>query len=80
MFAHRKELAFQQACTKDQAELLEYQRYSTCFRYLLSLLAVAVTVAMVTVVMLVMLSLVLLSMLLLSYFWCCCYCPRFCCW
>ncbi|CAM9915708.1 unnamed protein product [Ectocarpus sp. 4 AP-2014] len=26
MFAHRKELAFQQACTKDQAELLEYQR------------------------------------------------------
>ena len=27
MFAQRKELAFQLACTKEQAELLEIQRY-----------------------------------------------------
>lgn len=60
MFAHRKELAFQQACTKEQAELLEYQRYLTSL--LLSWLVVAV--AVVTVAVLVMLSLLLLSLLL----------------
>lgn len=27
LFAHRKDLGFQQACTKEQAELLEVQRY-----------------------------------------------------
>lgn len=27
LFAHRKDLQFQQACTKEQAELLELQRY-----------------------------------------------------
>ena len=27
LFAHRKDLQFQQACTREQAELLELQRY-----------------------------------------------------
>lgn len=30
LFAHRKDLQFQQTCTKEQAELLELQRYVCC--------------------------------------------------